>query len=300
MSSRDTENGEAGRNTPRTGRKAWAGRAILALMPLAILATTGHHMLHQRLEEQFRRFGQERIRAPLPEEARRLIDKGVEDAFAPVYDRIPEFLDWHYSFFGQYTELGLMLVGRLEGEIESRLLGGLEGRISATGEDVGRVMQEEMLVELERWFDRDVASLPPGPRAAYERMLGPVLEDAKRRFTVSIGPTAVGAAMAGVGTSVGVRALVTGLAERLVGGAAVRSGVSALGRAVGLIVAAGVAVGVDIALRELDEMLHREELERELTALVDEQKERVRAALLGAVDDVKAEALGNFIPAQLR
>ena len=106
--------------------------------------------------------------------------------------------------------------------------------------------------------------------------------------------------MAGVGTSVGVRALATGFAERLVGGAAVRSGVSALGRAVGLIVAAGAAVGIDIALRELDEMLHREELERELTALVDEQKERVRAALLAAVDDVKAEALGNFIPAQLR
>ena len=221
MSSRDTENGEAGRKTPRTGRRAWAGRAILALVPLAILATTGHHMLHQRLEEQFRRFGQERIRAPLPEEARRLIDKGVEDAFAPVYDRIPEFLDWHYSFFGQYTELGLMLVGRLEGEIESRLLGGLEGRISAIGEDVGRVMQEEVLAELERWFDRDVASLPPGLRAAYERKLEPVLEDAKRRLTVSIGPTTVGAAMAGVGTSVGVRALATGLAERLVGGAAV-------------------------------------------------------------------------------
>ena len=300
MSSRDTENGEAGRETPITGRKAWAGRAILALVPLAILAATGHHMLHQRLEEQFRRFGQERIRAPLPEEARRLIDKGVDDAFAPVYDRIPEFLDWHYSFFGQYTELGLMLVGRLEGEIESRLLGGVEERVSATGEDVGRVMQEEMLAELERWFDRDIASLPPGVRTTYERMLEPVLEDARRRFTVSIGPTAVGAAMAGVGASIGVRAVATGIAERLVGGAAVRSGVSALGRAAGLIVAAGAAVGIDFALRELDEMLHREELERELTALVDEQKERVRVALLGVVDDVKAEALGNFIPARLR
>lgn len=300
MSSRDTENGETGQETPMTGRKAWAGRAVLALVPLAILAATGHHMLHQRLEEQLRRFGQERIRAPLPEEAGRLIDKGVEDAFAPVYDRIPEFLDWHYSFFGQYTELGLMLVGRLEGGIESRLLGGLEERISAAGEDVGRVMQEEMLAELERWFDRDVASLPPGLRTAYERLLDPVLEDARRRFTVSIGPTAVGAAMAGVGTSVGARALATGFAERLAGGAAVRSGVSVLGRAAAFIVAAGAAVGIDIALRELDEMLHREELERELTALVDEQKERVRAALEGAVDDVKAEALGNFIPAQLR
>ena len=300
MSSRDTENGETGRETPRTGRKAWAGRAILALVPLAILAATGHHMLHQRLEEQFRRFGQERIRAPLPEEARRLIDRGVEDAFAPVYDRVPEFLDWHYSFFGQYTELGLMLVGRLEGEIESRLFGGVEERINATGEDVGRVMQEEMRTELERWFDRDIASLPPGLRTAYERMLGPVLEDAGRRFAASIGPTAVGAAMAGVGTSIGVRAVATGIAERLVGGAAVRSGVSALGRAAGLIVAAGAAVGIDIALRELDELLHREELERELTALVDEHKERVRVALPGAVDDVKAEALGNFIPARLR
>ena len=45
------------------------------------------------------------------------------------------------------------------------------------------------------------------------------------------------------------------------------------GRA-GFIVAAAAGVGIDIALRKLDELLNRDELEEALTAMVDEEKER--------------------------
>ena len=158
---------------------------MLALIPLAILGATVHHVLQQRVEEPWREFSGKLRRAPLPETSQ-AIDELVEDAFGPVYARIPAFLDWHYSFLGQYTELGLAVSGRLEEEIESQLLGGLEERIGVAREGVGRVMQEEMLTELERWFGRDVASLPPGLRTGYERMLEPVLEEATRRFAVSV------------------------------------------------------------------------------------------------------------------
>ena len=161
MSSKSRERPQGGPG--KAGRTAWLGRAMLALVPLVVLAATGHHVLQQRLEERWTEFAEEFRRAPLPETSR-AIDERVEDAFAPVYAGIPALLDWHYSFFGQYTELVLVLVGRLEEEIESRLFGGLEEGIRVAGEDVGRVMQEEMLTELERWFDRDVAALPPGAK----------------------------------------------------------------------------------------------------------------------------------------
>ena len=272
---------------------------MLALVPLAVLVATGHQMMQLRAEERWREFSVEFRRTPLPE-TRQAIDAGVEAAFAPVYAAIPSLLDWHYSFIGQYAELGLALTGRLEEEVESRLFGELEEGISLAVADVGHVMQEEVLTEIERWFGREVAALPSGLRGEPGHALETLLEDARRHFVVSVGPTAIGAAMAGVRTSVGVRTLTRGLAEKLAGGAALRAVGPLMGRVAGFIVAAAAGIGIDIALRELDELLNRDELEQVLTALVDEEQEKVKAALESAVDEVKVTALGEFVPSRLR
>ena len=272
---------------------------MLALVPLAVLVATGNQMLALRAEERWQEFAEELRQAPLPETGQ-AIDEGVEEVFAPVYAAIPPLLDWHYSFIGQYAELGLALTGRLEGEIEARLFGELEDGMRLVVADVGRVMEEEVLAEIERWFGREVAALPPGLRGRGARALETLLEDARHHFVVAIGPTAVGAAMAGVRTSVGVKTVTRQLAEKLAGGAALRAAGPLMGRAAGFIVAAAAGVGIDIALRKLDELLNRDELEQALTMLVDEEKERVKAALKSAVDEVKVTALGEFVPSRLR
>jgi len=51
------------------------------------------------------------------------IDKSVEKLFAPVYNNIDTFLDFHYSVIGEYTELGLAATGRIEQSIRDRLFG---------------------------------------------------------------------------------------------------------------------------------------------------------------------------------
>ncbi len=300
MPSRNARGVEAGSSLPpsRAGQAAWVARAMLALVPLAILGVTVHHVLQQRVEERWRDFSEEFRRVPLPGTSR-AVDEGIEEAFAPVYAGIPALLDWHYSFGGQFTELFLAVFGGLEEEVESRLLAGLEERIGVAGEDVGGVMQEEMLTELERWFGREVASLPPGLRTRYERMLEPILGDATRRFAVSVGPLALGAALAGMGTSVAVTALANQFAGKMLS----LGVVSAAGRALRPFsgVAGGIAGGLllDAALRELDEAFNREVLEQALTALVDEEKRKVKSAMSRAVDDVKFEALGDFTPFEL-
>ena len=299
MANNQANDGEAGREASRAERRAWGGRVMLALVPLAVLVATGHQMMQLRAEERWREFSVEFRRTPLPETSQ-AIDAGVEAAFAPVYAAIPSLLDWHYSFIGQYAELRLALTGRLEGEIESRLFGELEDGISLAVADVGRVMEEEVLTEIERWFGREVAALPPGLRGRGGRALETLLEDARRHFVVAIGPTAVGAAMVGVRTSVGVKTLTRGLAEKLAGSAALRAAGPLMGGVAGFIVAAAAGVGIDIALRKLDELLNRDELEQALTALVHEEKESVKAALESAVDEVKVTALGDFVPSRLR
>lgn len=47
-------------------------------------------------------------------ETERAIEVRAEEAFAPVYAQIPEFLDWHYSVAGQYTQLLVVIVRLLE------------------------------------------------------------------------------------------------------------------------------------------------------------------------------------------
>ncbi len=42
------------------------------------------------------------------------IEARAEEAFAPVYAQIPEFLDWHYSMAGQYTQLAVVVITLLE------------------------------------------------------------------------------------------------------------------------------------------------------------------------------------------
>ena len=51
--------------------------------------------------------------APLPDTQTTMSDS-VDEAFAPAYDRIPGFLDWHYSMAGQYTEVAILIAGTLE------------------------------------------------------------------------------------------------------------------------------------------------------------------------------------------
>ena len=51
--------------------------------------------------------------APLTDTQATMSDS-VDEAFAPAYDRIPEFLDWHYSMAGQYTEVAILIARTLE------------------------------------------------------------------------------------------------------------------------------------------------------------------------------------------
>ena len=157
----------------------------------------------------------------------------------------------------------------------------------------------------------------------YERMLEVTVAATVERFTVSAVPSALVAVGTGVGSTVAVAVLAKALAKKIVASAAVKTagkvgggiggrlGGAAAGAAVGSVlgpfgaVAGGVVGGaaawlaVDGAVVNIDEYLNREDLERVLIALVDEQKASVKSALATAVDEFKLEALDEVPPSEL-
>ena len=278
--------------------------------------------LEGQAEQRWRQFRDRMRRDPLAE-TDQAIEERIDMAFAPVYERIPRFLDRHYSIVGQYAELSQAALGTLEEAIESRLFAALPERIGTATEAVAGVMHEEMRTEIEDWIRRESQTVPPGLTTTYERMLEVTVADTVERFTVSAVPSAVVAVGAGAGSTVAVAVVAKALAKKMMASAAVKTvgkvgggiwgrlGGAAAGAAIGSVlgpvgtVVGGVLGGVaawlalDGAVVNIDERLHRGDLERELTELVDEQKASVKSALATAVDKVKLEALGEFTPSEL-
>ena len=303
---------------------------------------------------------------PLPQTDRAIEDQ-MDAAFEPTYASIPEFLDWHYSVAGQYTQLAQTILGQplasqlaqaaldglqssqlaqaildrlgeselaqaalgrlqdsepvreaieqLRRGVDSRLFADLPDRVQHASAGVEGVMKEEMRALIERRIHDEVQTLPARNyaelgtpctefgtaelRLAYERMLTAAIPHTIRRFTDSAAPTGIVAAAAAFRGAAAAGALVRGLSGRLLARTATRTAGS-IGAALGGLAAGAAAwLLVDFAVLFVDEHLNRDDLERELTTLVDEQKAEIQAAMSRAVDDARSEALGEVPPSEL-
>lgn len=209
-------------------------------------------------------------------------------------------------------------VQQLQQGIDARLFSDLPDRIEDASAHVETVLREEMGARIGQRIHAELQTLPPpasAPPAAdgtpcpetgsadirlvYERMLRTTTPRALRRFTDSAAPTGIIALGAGAGGALTGRALVRRLSGRLLSRTA-SAAARTIGTAVGGLTAGAAAwMLVDLAVLFLDEHFHRDDLERELTALVDEQKEAVRAALSQAVEEARSDALGEVTPAEM-
>ena len=168
----------------RTGRATWARRTILVLMSATLLsmvvgsasidplryveAPTPPEAPDVPLPEcdRMRDYELERMgrwwwastagrlsREPLPLTERALQDS-VDAAFDPVYARIPDFVDWHYSLAGQYAQLAQAVPSQLlESQFARAALERLQdSRLVQAALD--RLRESELAqAALERWQD---------------------------------------------------------------------------------------------------------------------------------------------------
>ena len=235
------------------------------------------------------------------------LHESIEAAFGPLYTTsIPEFLDWHYSVVGQYTELALAAAGELEREIESRLFGNLNEHIEQASDAIATMQETEARAVLARCIEGEVQLLDDDreTRMLRSRMLNEAIGDTLRRLTTSAGLSGFGAVGTGLAGGLLVKAIVKKLlasiavkttgktAVRAVGSwkaaAAIAAALSALGPLGTLLGGILGAVGgwfvVDFLAVEADKRWNRDDLEQELVAQIDERRAEVEAVMSAATE----------------
>lgn len=231
------------------------------------------------------------------------INLQVDKAFAPAYNNIEAFADAHYSVIGEYTELFLAATGQLEEKIQQILFEGLQQRLGLAWNQISKKFMDELADN----FKAD---------AEHHAAMDLVLDDMLGRFEASDlalkSSIAAGSGAAGVMISKTISAaiakkLVAVSAAKTAGkttakfagtasfagtGAIIGSFIPGAGTAAGGII--GGIVGwflVDKAVVEVDEHYNRADFEKELAALIDEQKARVKSEyrkyIESMINDVK-------------
>ena len=140
-------------------------------------------------------------------------------------------------------------------QVKSRLIEGLADRIAAGAARADSVMREELLAEIDNWFDHEAMSVSPWLQGNYRRMLEPV-----RAYARSM-------------------AVPSGHDMRWAWESAATVAVDAM--------------TTEMALAVL-EAVDRDELEARLTAIVDFGKEEVASSLMAAVPTAKSEVADSM------
>ncbi len=234
---------------------------------------------------------------------REQVARQVEVVFAPVYARIPELADWHYSVAGEYVELGQAAAGHLAAAWERRLFRGadLERRLP----HVLQALDAELAGTLRAGERRLRVALPaalgsstPALGPLLDHVLAPLRDDIRQRTELQMAKvgalggalavrklliTLAGKTLAAAGTKL---ALKTG--SKWAASAAGGAGAAALCSVVPVVGTAVCGVGgalaawfaIDALAVNVDEALHRAAFESELRAAVDEARARTAATIL--------------------
>ncbi|MDU8912488.1 hypothetical protein [Aestuariicoccus sp. MJ-SS9] len=252
------------------------------------------------------------------------IEKLVEEAYKPVDDAIAPYADFHYSVPGQYIELTQAARGIMADRIHDRLFDGLSERLNDVASNVDEkfetAFEAALDAQIAELFEADQEGLPIGPLSDM------VITDTRERLmlTAPIATTAV-AVTAGASLKIASKTIASKLGLKVAakvaakqatkgGGALVGAGSGAAlcswagpGAAVCAVVgAAAVWFTVDAAAIQLDEQMTRDEFEKDLNELVDDDKDfrtqKLKEALKKravAMDEGAKKALAEFTLKQL-
>ena len=247
-----------------------------------------------RLERALSASSKEALRVVVPE-----IDPLLADAYRPVYAAIPEYVDFHYSVLGEYTELAVAAQGRIGAHLQERLFDGFDQRFN----DLVDILDEKYIEAYASTLDAEIqaAIAADTPHGVLSEAAQFVLNDAVARAEIAF-PVAGAAAVFGSG---GLKALTVGIAAKLT--AKLTAKAAAKGAVKGGSILAGVggggalcawggplafgcgAVGgigawflADAAIVHVDEYFNRDEFETTLRDLVDQHKADMKQRIVQA------------------
>ena len=247
------------------------------------------------LERALGASSREALRVVVPD-----IDPLLSDAYRPVYAAIPEYVDFHYSVLGEYTELAAAAQGRIGTHLQERLFDGFDQRFNEQMDILDAKYFELYKSTLDAEIQAAISEQTPHGVLSEATQL--VLNDAVARAQISF-PLAGAAVILG---SSGVKALTAGLAAKLTakvtakaaakgalkggsllagagGGAALCAWGGPLALACGAIGGIGAWVLADAAIVNLDQFFNRDEFEATLRDLVDQHKADIKQRVIQAL-----------------
>ena len=244
-------------------------------------------------------------------EATSRVDGYVDELYGSVYEAIPTYADFHYSFVGQYVELSAALFEQnMSKELESRLF----GNFNAGLDEVGTRLDNLFLVSYRNALDSETRDILGN---GFVR-LGPItefaLENAVNRAKTTMPVTAVASATAG---GVALRTTAKAMAQKLFAklaikaatkaGAAIAGGTAGtlacawtgfIAMACGVTVAAVTWVATDAAFIYVDEGRNRDEFEADLRKMIDQDKKEKKQLFRDALT-AKANKVEKFTLSEL-
>lgn len=226
------------------------------------------------------------------EKVRQQIRGRLDEAYAPVYTGIPEYMNFHYSLTGEWLELGSAAIGNLGGGLEEHLFDGFDTRLGAVSENLSLEFDQRFRTAL----DAAMAAEQGGPEA-FGPVVTRVLRDSQNRIKKTAGT--VGVALVGGGT---LKVFTTAFAKKLAiklaakvgaktgmkwaaaatGGATAAAACSWTGPGAAACAVVGAAitwVATDVAMIKLDEYVTRDDFEHDLRQLIDDHKEESQRAM---------------------
>lgn len=238
-----------------------------------------------------------------------IVAKRIDTAFAPVYQQIPLFLDFHYSVIGEYTELTAAVAGGAGVELKRILFDEvdfdqrLQGAIASIQSESDTVLSSA-LTKINDGV-REKLDLAPSELALLGKVVTLSMDDAAQRFNGGELMLKSAGAMVGAGAVAAIMTKTIGkkIASKLAAKAAAKTaakaatgvgGGAATGAAAGMLCGplawvcapvGGVAGAVtfwlatDKAIIEVDEYFNKETFEAELRAIIDEEKARLSAEI---------------------
>ena len=242
-------------------------------------------------------------------EAKNEIGPLLDKAYQPAYDAIPAYADFHYSVWGEYSELTAAALGSVQSELQARLLKGLDSRLDGVARDLDGAFDDAL--------ERALAQATNGGK-----IIGPLATKITSRVTSRIKLTAPVGSLAAIGTAQAIKMISIAMSEKIAfklgakaaaktGGkwAATSTGIGAgavlcswSGPGAGLCAAVG-GVGAwivaDYGIVKLDEYWTRDEFETDLRSMLDDQKKAQKAAFEQALAG-KAAAARDGIQAEIQ
>ncbi|MEL6977685.1 MAG: hypothetical protein AAGM38_03275 [Pseudomonadota bacterium] len=242
------------------------------------------------------------------------ISRHVDAAFAPVYDQVEPYSDFHYSIQGQYVELSSAVIGEFTETIWTRLYeaADFEANMARASEAIGADADAALTDAFAKLQARTQSAM--GFSLSDMGLLTDVATlsqaSALARFDVAYSAARVAGAVLGrqltrrgmqAFTAQFARIMAAKLAARTAArsagvgaGATTGAATGAIGGPIGSAVggAVGALVGwflTDAVAISIDEAINREAFEAQVVEMIDSQKEATKAGLLANYAELIAE-----------